>query len=261
MRLVIVTAGLILLSACSSVPVLDDQPLPLQSGQGIAAVTLDASQRIQQLKFAPRFKGGKSFEVPDTEGGPSIYLLPVQAGRYCLQHFYYDHHSVESKEDLGCFTVMEGHITYSGTIVPETQRFNSSDEPTVYTSHYYYPDTFLKLLQAHYPKMAAAYPLAAAPAAPEGAKASSGDHELSAWTVGDDKAQVHTVFIRNNTSWKVKLERFVVGDCVNLQQSCGEQQLDTVLAPFEVRQIEVFTPADKHAGFGYSYSYNFRSVD
>lgn len=258
MRIAAISCCLLLL-ACSTTPVFDGQPLQLQPGQGIAAVTLDASQRIQQLKFAARFKGGKTFEVPDTAGGPSIYLVPVQ-GRYCLQHFYYDHNSIESREDLGCFTVVEGKITYSGTIVPETQRFNSGDETTIYTSHYYRPNVFRNMLVASYPKLSAAYSLAEAPAAPEGVKVSSGDKELSSWIVTEDKTH-HTVYIRNNTSWSVKPQRFTVTDCANLQQPCGDQGLDTVLAPFEVRKIETFSPADPQADFSYTYNYGFRGVD
>ena len=258
---ILALSSCLLLAACASAPMLQDQPLQLQPGQGIAAVSLDAPQRIQQMKFSPRFKGGSSFEVPDTQGGPSLYLLPVQAGRYCLQHFYYDHNSIESKEDLGCFTVVEGKITYSGTIVPETGQFNGSGATTLYTSHYYYPASFHEMLKASYPKLAAAYPLAEAPAAPEGARVTPPGHELSAWTVADDKTQVNAVFIRNNTSWSVKLERFLVSECVNVQQPCGERKLDIVLAPFEVRQIATLSAADKHAGFSYSYNYDFVSVD
>lgn len=261
MRLFPLSVSLLLLTGCGSIPVLDDQPLQLQPGQGIAAITLDAPQRIQQMKFAPRFKGGSAFEVPDTQGGPSLYLLPVQAGRYCLQHFYYDRHSVESKEDLGCFTVVEGHLSYSGTIVPETQQFNGSGATTLYTSHYYYPGSFEQMLTTRYPKLAAAYPLAEAPAAPEGVKIGSPDHELSTWTEEDPLTHVHTIFIRNNTSWDVKLERLTLTDCVNIDQPCDEHKLDTVLAPFEIRQIMSIGPTDKHMGFSYSYNYRSRSVD
>src|SRR5574337_519334 len=119
----ILGCGLIIISiamlcGCASTSELANKPVQLQPGQGIAAIVLDAPNRITQIKYTAKGANGSGFEVPDTKGGPSLYLVPVQAGRYCLQHFRYWRTIFDSVQDLGCFTAVAGQITYAGTIVP-----------------------------------------------------------------------------------------------------------------------------------------------
>jgi hypothetical protein len=248
-------AAVLALAACSSQPVVSDDPQPLPPGEGIAAVVLDAPERIQEIQFVPRFPGGSKFEVPDTQGGATLYLVPVKAGRYCLQHFYYHRARVNSTEDLGCFTVIAGHITYSGDIVPELGEFNSHDNTTVYTRMDHEPTIFRRLL-AGYPKMAAAYPVAAA--APvslqEGMDPPSKDAELGFWyESGPD--QTESIDVQNNTAWNMKISHLQLLECENLAQPCVDMPLNVVLGPFESRKLLTLGPADKHEEYNFRYQY------
>jgi hypothetical protein len=249
-------AAVLALGACSSQPLVSDDPRPLQSGEGIAAVVLDAPSRIQEVQFAPRFPGGSKFEVPDTQGGAALYLVPVKAGRYCLDHFYYNGGMVKSDEDLGCFTVIAGHITYSGDVVPELGEFSARDNTTVYTRQDHEPALFRRLLQAGYPKMAAAYPLAApAPASLQpGMDPPSADAELGFWyEFGADGTE--SIDVQNNTSWSMKITHLQLSDCENLAQPCADLPLNLTLGPFESRKLLTLGPADKRKQYTFRYRY------
>jgi hypothetical protein len=249
-------AALSLLAGCGTQPIVADDPRPLQADEGIAAVVLDAPYRIEQVQFAPRFPGGSKFEVPDTQGGAALYLVPVKAGHYCLQHFHYSGTTVNSTEDLGCFTVISGHITYSGDIVPELSNFNQGHDTTVYTRQDYEPTIFRRLLQAGYPKMADAYPIAApAPVKlQEGAEPPSADAELGFWfEFGRDRAE--TLEVQNNTSWTIKITHLQLLDCENLAQPCSDMPLNLLLGPFESHEVLTLGPADKDKAYTFRYQY------
>jgi hypothetical protein len=250
-----VLAVVLSLAACGTQPVVSDDPQPLAPGDGIAAVVLDAPDRIQEIQFAPRFPGGDKFEVPDTQGGATLYLVPVKAGRYCLEHFYYHRAAVKSVEDIGCFTVVAGDITYSGDIVPQLEDFNSRDNTTIYTRLDHEPTLFRRLL-AGYPKMAAAYPLAAA--APvslqEGVDPPSKDAELGFWyEFGPDQSE--SINVQNNTSWNMKITHLQLSDCQNLAQPCTDVPLNVTLGAFESRKLMTLGPADKHKDYNFQYQY------
>jgi hypothetical protein len=232
---------------------MSDAPRTLQPDEGIAAVVLDAPARIQQVQFAPRFPGGSSFEVPDTQGGATLYLVPVKAGRYCLQHFFYDRGTSRSETDVACFTVIAGHITYSGNIVPELQDIGEGKSSITVDQHHQ-PAMFMKLLQANYPKMAAAYPLAAPPPVPPGVEAPSSADELGFWYQnGPDRSQ--TLNVQNNTAWRMKITRLKLYNCENLAQPCSDSKMDLELGPFETRKIMTFTPADQQQAYTYRFQY------
>ncbi|MGE5624177.1 MAG: hypothetical protein ACM3ZT_01360 [Bacillota bacterium] len=248
------------LGGCGSNPVVVDAPAALQPDQGVAAVVLSAPDRITKIKFAPRFKGGDSFEVPDTLGGAALYLVPVKAGRYCLENFFYNNTNFKSVKDLSCFTVVAGHITYGGEVEPELNTYSNERTVGMYTKHEYDSQFFHQLLQEKFPKMAAAYPLAGPAPLPAGIKPPSQDKELSTW-VQMDPDHGHSVYVQNNASWTVVLERFQLLGCENVAESCGEQTLDLELAPFETRRIMTINPADPKQPFYYQYQYNFRGKD
>jgi hypothetical protein len=219
-------------------------------------VVLDAPERIREVQFTPRFPGGSEFDVPDTQGGATLYLIPVKAGRYCLQHFYYHAHPVKSSEDLGCFTVVAGHITYSGDIVPELKQFNSRDNTAIYTRQDHEPKLFHSLLQAGYPKMAAAYPVAApAPVSLQpGMDPPSADAELGFWyEFGPDQSE--SINVQNNTSWDVKVTHLQLVECENLAQPCADLPLEVVLGPFESRKLLTLGPADPRKPYSFRYQY------
>ncbi|HEY3859233.1 MAG TPA: hypothetical protein VGM47_06440 [Gammaproteobacteria bacterium] len=242
------------LAACSSAPTTAvDEPRALQPDEGIAAVVLDAPARIQQVQFAPRFPGGSSFEVPDTQGGATLYLVPVKAGRYCLQHFFFNGGTSKSETDVACFTVIAGHITYTGNIVPWLQDIGEGKSFITVDEHHQ-PAMFMKLLQASYPKMAAAYPLAAPPPVPPGVEAPSSADELGFWYQnGDDRSQ--TLNVQNNTAWRMKITRLKLYDSENLAQACSDSKLDLDIGPFETRKIMTFTPADQQQNYTYRFQY------
>lgn len=252
---------LLVLTGCGSQPVAVDQAVVLQADEGVAAVVMDAPDRISKIQFTPRFPGGSKFEVPDTQGGPSLYLVPEKAGRYCLQHFTYHGGRVESQEDLGCFTVIAGHITYSGDIEPELQNYSEGNSTTIFTKNVHNLAQFRELLKANYPKLAAAYPLAAAAPPPAGIDPPSADDEIGSWMQQDDKDRTYTIYVQNNTAWNMKLTRFRLYDCENLAQACDDKKLDLSLAPFETRKVLTVGPADAHASYNFRYQYWHEEAD
>lgn len=255
MRISWAAGALLVLCGCGSQPVTVDEMPALQPDEGIAAVVMNAPDPIWQISFAPRFSGGKSFEVPDTRGGPSLYLVPVKAGRYCLDRFRYEHTRVQSREDLGCFTVIAGHLTYGGEIVPEIQDRNSASN-IVYTDQRYEMQRFQEMLRAQFPRTAAAYPLAAPAAPPAGTQPPSNEDEVALWE-RDNADHTATLFAQNNAAWPVRLVHFELYNCVNVKQPCDRQTLNLQLAPFETRELVTLSAADPTEGYQYRYSWDF----
>ena len=241
--------------ACASTSELTDKPVQLQPGQGIAAIVLDAPNRITQIKYVAKDPGGSSFEVPDTQGGPSLYLVPVRAGRYCLQHFRYWRTIFESVQDLGCFTAVAGKITYAGTIVPSPSLSGAQ------TDQQFNPEEFDSMLHQKYSVIVGMYPVTAAPPLPAGVNATSQTDVLSTWVQNITGSVAQGIYVQNNSSWTLEVTDFNLTDCVNTKPACGSRQLNVNIGPFSRKQLMVVEPADAHAAYSYQYSYHYDNVD
>lgn len=242
------------LTGCAATHELTDTPVTLQPDQGIAAVVLNAPNRITQITFASKDPGGTGFEVPDTQGGPSLYLVPVVAGRYCLKHFRYWRAVFNSIQDLGCFTVSAAHITYTGDLIPSQALSGAT------LDQQYNPDGFHTLLHQEYPVIANLYPIAVAPAPPAGVNATSAIFPVSTWAANLPGRNDQAIFVQNNTSWSEKIVRFRLFQCINVKQQCGERPMDVVLGPFARKQLMVIEPAAAGA-YQYQYDYQYQNVN
>lgn len=241
-------------AGCATTHELTDTPVTLQPHQGIAAVVLNAPNRITQITFTAKDPGGSDFEVPDTQGGPSLYLVPVVAGRYCLKHFRYWRAVFNSVQDLGCFTVIAAHITYTGDLVP------SQELSGAILDQQYNPDGFLTMLHQQYPVIAKLYPIAAAPAPPASVNATSAIYPISTWVTDLAGRNAQAIFVQNNTSWSQKIVSFRLFRCVNVKQVCGTRQMDVVVGPFARKELTVIEPAGEGA-YQYQYDYQYQTVD
>lgn len=250
--LVILMAALL---GCASSSELANKPVQLQSGQGIAGIVLDAPNRITQIKYVATDARGGGFEVPDTQGGPSLYLIPVQAGRYCLQHFRYWRAIFDSVQDLGCFTAVAGKITYAGTIVPSPNLSGAQ------TDQQFNPAQFHAMLQQQYPVIAGMYVVASAPEPPAGVQATPASNLISTWVENVPHGAGQAIYVQNNSSWSVEIVNLRLYDCSNIKQACGTSTLHAALGPFVRKELMVVEPASTDAPYAYMYDFNYRNVD
>lgn len=244
------------LAGCASSTELQDQPVQLQPGYGIAAIVFRAQDRVTQLSFAAKYPGGKSFEVPDTAGGLSVFLLPVRAGRYCLKHFLHKHAIFESDGDLGCLTVIPGHISYGGELVP-----SDAMDGGAFTDQQYNPESFVAVLHQRYPVLAGLFPLAAPTPPPAGVDISPRTYQFSMWAQNVPDTNTQAIYVQNNTAWTLKLTYIDLSECENVKQACGKQPLGMTLAPFETKQAFVIGPADATQAYNYRYNFDYDQVD
>ncbi|MGH8371551.1 MAG: hypothetical protein ACRETO_02310 [Gammaproteobacteria bacterium] len=243
------------LAGCASTSELKDQPFKLSADQGIAAIVLNAPHRITQIAYAAKDKGGTSFEVPDTDGGPTLYLVPVHAGRYCLKHFRYWQVVFNSTEDLGCLTVVAGHITYGGDIVPSIQ----PDQAV--TDQQFNVVKFTGMLHKGYPLLSQMYPLAVAPAPPANVDATPSTYAASTWIQNIPGTRTQGVYFQNNTSWTLELTNFYMLECKNTTPDCGTIKLNIRLAPFGRKQLLVVKPTAQDKAYEYRYDYDLINAD
>lgn len=252
---VLLSALVVVLSACASTSELTDRPVQLLPNQGIAAIVLDAPNRITRIKYVAKDANGTSFEVPDTAGGPSLYLVPVNAGRYCLQHFRYWRSEFDSVQDLGCFTAIAGHITYAGTIVP------SPDLSGAQTDQQFNPTEFGTMLHQQYPVIAGQYPAAAAPTPPPGSNATPQTNLISTWIENVPNHQAQAIYVQNNASWSVRIVDLRLYNCANIKQPCDTSTVNIVLGPFARKQLLIVDPTDTTMEYSYQYDFNYQTVD
>lgn len=250
--LVILMAALL---GCASTGELANKPVQLQPGEGIAAIVLDAPNRITQIKYEAKDANGGGFEVPDTQGGPSLYLVPVQAGRYCLQHFRYWRTIFDSVRDLGCFTAVAGKITYAGTIVPSPNLSGAQ------TDQQFNPAQFHAMLHQQYSVVANMYAVASAPEPPAAAHATAASNLISTWVENVPNGQAQAIYVQNNSSWSVEIVQLRLYDCSNIKQACGTSTLHAVLGPFARKELMVVEPVSSDAPYAYMYDFNYQDVD
>ncbi|MGB9430421.1 MAG: hypothetical protein WCC11_11210 [Gammaproteobacteria bacterium] len=243
------------LLGCASTGELANKPVQLQPGQGIAAIVLDAPNRITQIKYAAKDSNGGGFEVPDTQGGPSLYLVPIHAGRYCLQHFRYWQTIFDSVQDLGCFTAVAGKITYAGTIVPSPYLSGAQ------TDQQFNPAQFHAMLQQQYPVIAGMYAVASASEPPAGVQATPASNLISTWGENVPNRQAQAVYAQNNSSWSVEIVNLHLYDCSNIKRACGTSALHVTLGPFARKELLVVEPANTNAPYAYMYDFNYHNVD
>lgn len=252
--------GLIIISiatlwGCAATGELADKPLQLQPGQGIAGIVLDAPNRITQIEYTAKDAKGAGFEVPDTKGGPSLYLVPVQAGRYCLQHFRYWRTIFDSVQDLGCFTAVAGQITYAGTIVPSPYLSGAQ------TDQQFNPSEFEAMLHQQYPVIAALYPVASASAPPPNSNATPASNLLSTWVQNVPNQQAQSIYVQNNASWTVELVSLRLYECSNIRPACGTTELRVTLGPFARKELMKVEPAHSEESYSFMYDFKYRTVD
>lgn len=255
MRRWIAVGALMLLSGCASNVLQGDKPVQLLPGEGIAGIVLNAPTRITQISYKGMSPGTKDFEVPDTQGGWTLYLVPVPAGRYCLQHFLYWRTIFNSTEDLGCLTVLPGKISYGGDIMPSILPDHAE------TDQQYNPIPFNDELHKQYPAIAAAYPVAASAPPPAGVDLNLIQGRTSMWGVNTADGRSQELYLRNNTSWSLKVTDVTLSDCDNVKQACGKTPLDVVLEPFATRRMFVVEPADSKSSYSYGYVFDYQNAD
>lgn len=254
MRSVLVV-GVLLLSGCASNVLQADKPVQLLPGEGIAGIVLEAPTRITQITYKGMSPGTKDFEVPDTQGGWTLYLVPVPAGRYCLQHFVYWRTTFRSDQDLGCLTVLPGKISYGGDIMPSIMADHAE------TDQQYNPFPFIDGLKKQYPVLAAEYAVAAAAPPPAGVELNLVQDATSVWAVNTADRKSQEIYVRNNTSWSLKVTDVTLSECENLKQTCDKADLSIVLEPFATQRVFMVQPLDSMKPYSYRYDYNYNTVD
>jgi hypothetical protein len=251
MRNIVVAVLLITLYSCASTPQPQPRDIVLQPGQGIAAILFSSQGRVTQISFAAMDPGGKGFEVADSPGDRALYLVPVPAGRYCLQRFFFGNRHYQSEHGLACFTVLVGHISYSGDIVPSFEPGQGNID------RQFFPAAFLEMLHQQYPEAASTYPLAAPAAVPAGVKPTSDAYLLSTWVQPVPGSMAQAIYMRNNAAWEVKLADLDLSECANVKQACGKSQPGLVLKPFESREVLRIESADGVAAPDFQYTFDY----
>lgn len=142
----------LVLAACASAPLPQDQSVSLHPGQGLAAVMIDTLDPITQVTLQQQDGGGKLI-VASVAPGIGLYLFPTRAGRYCLTRFHYASFDFAAEKGaLQCFQVTAGRLSYSGTLAPRVE----DGKPV--TRQVQDPQGFRVLLEQRYPTVAKQFP-------------------------------------------------------------------------------------------------------
>lgn len=256
---------------CGTAPLQQDQPVYLQPGQGLAAITFDTLDSLNQVIIEPK-AGGSKLDVTSVPVGKNIYLFPVPAGQYCFTRFEYGRWSFTAKQgDMACFEVQTGELSYSGTLAPRVE------DGVVMTHQVMDVAGFRALLAGRYPIIAKQFaPLPEPPppttaemnaalAAPAGSTAqtpiperltshnppAAGSEQISSWTEEVQGTRAQVIFFRNNTAWVMQVKNFELYDCIAVKQPCGPQKFTLILPPHATKQAMIIEPAQLEDAYSY----------
>ncbi|HET7175601.1 MAG TPA: hypothetical protein VFK21_06275 [Gammaproteobacteria bacterium] len=265
--------GVAILAACSSVsPLQQDQPLMLAAGDGIAVVQFDTLDPLSQIQIVSPQSGGKTLTIPSAPVGKSTYVFEVPAGRYCLVRFWFGNYLLSHENGyVGCFEVPAGQVGFSGIYSPRSQGgqvvagqdLDVTDAKAQLRQSY--PHIAAQFLQPEPAPLPTAAPQeASAPAAaPATASASvpppPGKDLLSTWITHDDRADVDSIYVRNNTKWTMEITTFEFYDCANIKQPCKVTHPNFKLKPNETKvytQVQRDDPQGAYS-FHYRFAYGF----
>jgi hypothetical protein len=151
-RLTILSGLAVLLCACATAPLPQDQAVSLSSDQGLAAVMIDTLDPLTQVTFQQQ-GGTAKLIVAAVPAGINIYLFPTRAGRYCMTRFHFASFDFAAQEGVQeCFQVTAGALIYSGTLAPRVE----DGKPV--THQVMDEQGFRVLLGEHYPMVAREFP-------------------------------------------------------------------------------------------------------
>ena len=111
---------LMLLCACATAPMPQDQVVTLARDQGLAAVMIDTLDPLTEVTFQ-QAGGGRKLVVATVPAGINIYLFPTHVGRYCMTHFHFASFDFTTQGAPECFQVSAGQLNYSGTLAPRVE--------------------------------------------------------------------------------------------------------------------------------------------
>ncbi|KKO47560.1 hypothetical protein VT06_16375 [Arsukibacterium sp. MJ3] len=152
---ILVVLGLLVLQACSAVPVYTPDK-PLEANEGLLLANFHISGNIARANFLPELKLPHSFVI-ETPG--ALVLRPVKAGTYRFNEILYMQGIKLLKPGIKCmgrFTVKPGVVNYIGDIYFHA---GGSKEYIVFSSHAYQLqlvdsfDTTLELAVEQYPEL------------------------------------------------------------------------------------------------------------
>lgn len=158
-RILPMAALALALAACSLPPLMQDAPVKLGPGQGLAAVTFDSLDPLVDVVLDGR-RTGTRLRIESVPVGRTVYLFKAPDDYYCMTTFRYGQWSFKAKDgaDLACFPVIAGNLSYSGTLAPRVEG------KTIVNHQVQDPQGFRILLQQQYPQVARQFP--APPASP-----------------------------------------------------------------------------------------------
>lgn len=249
----------LMLTACSSAPVLQNKVPALGPDEGIAAVLVDSRDPISQLTLERARRGGTTIDVPAAPVGKSLYLVAAKAGQYCVVSFRYGDYRFHSPHhDLDCFIVEPGRIAYSGSLMPEA---TPGDTSAAILEQAFKPDDFIALLYRDYPAIAAKFPiegLGLAAGRGAGLLTDYRSHVLGAKIEDVDGAQAQAIYFRNNASWKMEIVNFRLSNCQNVKEKCVLTHPQLMLQPGQEKRFIVLHGADPAKAFSYHFDYRYR---
>lgn len=260
-------SGALALAGCSTVaPIQQDQPLLLKAGDGVAVVQFDTLDHITQVQLVSAQSGGSTINIPSVPVGTSTYLFEVQAGRYCLQRFFYQNYLIAHRGAyMGCFMVPAGEIGFSGIYSPRgengmvvagqdldvanAQKQLKRDYPHI-AAQFLRPEPAPALVaapgQAPVPATAAITPTAPPP---------PGKDLISAWVEHNNQGESDTIYVRNNTKWSLEITTFELYACANIKQACTSTHPNFKLAPHQTKPFMKVQPGDARAAYSYHYRF------
>ncbi|HEY1771902.1 MAG TPA: hypothetical protein VGH91_01770 [Gammaproteobacteria bacterium] len=275
----ILAAGLLAtLCACGTEPIQQDQPIVLESGQGLAAVVFDTKDPLTDVVIQ---SGDTKLGITSVPIGTNLYMFQVPAGSYCFTGFYVSSWRFSPTDKRGqCFEVKAGELGYSGALAPR------ADGGGVTTHQDMDLGLLRSLMRAHYPIIAKQFMPPEAQAytaadlhalaagtteAPVSATApvptsvtprnppAAGNDQISSWFEDVPGTDAQVIFIRNNTGWPMQVKRFELYDCVAVKQKCGVQRFTLNLPPHATKQVMIVEPDDPYDAYTFRdrYIYGF----
>lgn len=225
------------LTGCVIQPIQQNQSLSLRKGYGVAAVQFDTREAQPKILFDSADENGPQLQIENIPIGQSLYLLEVPAGRYCMAEYFYVGQRI-FPHDMGCFSVTEGKIGFSGFLNPKVV------DGEIFVEQAFREDDAENQLKQEYPNIAEQYFVTPSPG-----------EWVTTWV---DRKYGHKtkIYVHNNLTAPAMITTLRLYDCKNLMQECGVYHVNVDLAPHETKTIMEIEAADHTAAYSYAYDLN-----
>lgn len=236
-RALCLIAVFILLSGCIIQPIPQDQSLVLEKGYGLVAIQMLTDEQQPQVLFDPADGKGAQLEISGVPAGNSLYVLQAPAGRYCMSEYFYLRQRI-NPHGMGCFSVTEGHLVFSGYLSPQVV------DGKVFVEQAIREDDAEADLKRQYPLIASQH-----------LETPASDLLVTSW-LERTHGYKSEIYFHNSMPVPSLIKTLGLFKCQNVKQECKVYDVNVLLAPHETKVLMEVEAADHAAAFWYGYEFN-----